>query len=56
MPPVSRYCSYCGQNLDGSEPASDEDIQKFVLKHPKETKEYLDQSPAIIAISLDNII
>lgn len=44
MPPVSRYCSYCGQNLERSEPATDDEIQKFVVKHPKETKEYLDQA------------
>lgn len=51
MPAVSRYCSFCGQNLDDSEPASDDDIQKFVLKHPRETKEYLDQGPTMRILS-----
>lgn len=42
MPPVSKYCSFCGESLDNSQPATSDEIQKFVVNHPRETKEYLD--------------
>jgi site-specific recombinase XerD len=42
MPPVSKYCSFCGQSLDLSQIAPGDNIQKFVCDHPKETKEYID--------------
>ncbi len=42
MPPVAEYCALCGESLMEKRPAQVDEIQEFVVKHPKETKEYLD--------------
>jgi site-specific recombinase XerD len=42
MPPIAEYCAQCGENLSVKRPAHVDEIQEFVVKHPKDVKEYLD--------------
>lgn len=43
MPPIAEYCALCGESLLVKRPAHVDEIQEFVVKHPTEATEYLNQ-------------
>jgi len=47
MPPAAEYCAICGESLRGDKPATEEEIQSFVLQHGPEMVEYIMQKSGV---------